>query len=207
MSLTEQDSIASLRFVTLHHEGVQASLDMMIATSHQQRKAAVERALNAFVSQCVKYRQHKQNKSEDELTCECVDALCNMGFLAEHDTQYGGHCDIVVKGNANFVWLGEAKIHRSYDWLKKGLQQLLTRYASGISAHSYGGIVIYCFGKNAQEVLENWRNRVGEELSIIRSEPGDEPLFFRSWHQHEGSGLEFEVKHQILPLFHMPKDK
>lgn len=186
---------------------MRAAIDMLMATSHDERKTAVENGIQAFISQYVKYRQHKQCRSEDELTCDCVDALSNMGFFAEHDTQHGGHCDIVVKGSEGYVWLGEAKIHRDYGWLDKGLQQLLTRYASGIPSQCHGGVVIYCFTQRADKVLKKWAARVEKEQTVIRVDTKLDLQYFRSWHTHIGSGLKFEIKHQIIPLLFAPNDK
>jgi len=108
----------------------------------------------------------------------------------------------------SFVWLGEAKIQRDYDWLLKGLKQLLDRYSTGREDGS--GLLIYIKGKNANGVLEEWRRRLqaGGDCGLINTEDIAEPekLAFWSIHEHQGSGLEIRTKHIGVSLYHKPTD-
>jgi hypothetical protein len=106
------------------------------------------------------------------------------------------------------VWLGEAKIHDGYDWLLKGLKQLLGRYTTGRENGS--GLLVYIKGSNAQAVLDEWRRRLelGNECNLKGTEDPDETerLTFWSIHTHEGSGLEIRTKHLGVCLYHRPTE-
>jgi len=131
-----------------------------------------------------------------------------MGFQASHDTDVGGHCDVVVSGRENFLWLGEAKTHKDYDWLYKGFQQLCTRYSTGLPGQDYGGMLIYCYGQNVLEVMRRWRTRLSGERPDLRIEEcKGNPLNFRSIHLHDVSGLPYTVRHVPILLYFKPEDK
>lgn len=99
----------------------------------------------------------RQQDEEDRITVDIVAQLRRAGYDASHDTYTKGHVDIRVAQDS-FVWLGEGKIHRDYDWLFKGMNQLLGRYTTG--REEGAGILIYIKGKNAKAVLEEWRKRL-----------------------------------------------
>jgi hypothetical protein len=147
---------------------------------------------------------HRQDDSEDRITVDIVMMLRQSGFNATHDTETRGHVDIRVT-NKSFVWLGEAKIHSTYDWLLDGLKQLLSRYTTGRENGS--GLLIYICGANAQSVMEKWRGRLedGSECGLKKTEDNDEKLTFWSIHQHTGSGLDIRTKHIGVSLYFKPE--
>src|SRR5262249_17512116 len=110
----------------------QIRLNMMFATTHAERVAQVEAAIDWIAQEHSKTRQHRYERDEDALTTDIITDLKALGFDASHDTDYGGHGDIVIEARDDFLWLGEAKIHRDYDWLMKGFLQLDTRYANAV---------------------------------------------------------------------------
>ncbi|MDY6939765.1 MAG: hypothetical protein SWY16_19200 [Cyanobacteriota bacterium] len=149
-----------------------------------------------------------QEDSEDKLTLDIKKQLCCMGYDATHELKIGGHCDLVVKKN-NFIWIGEAKKHSSYPYLWKGFQQLMTRYSTGDDNQKDGGILIYIFIKNAQSVMQKWKNYLSEkELTGYSSNSCPlRKLAFFSNHTHERSGLAFKIRHMPVILYFNPKDK
>lgn len=149
--------------------------------------------------------QYRQNDSEDRITIDIVGLLRQSGYDATHDTDSRGHVDIRVN-NDNFVWLGEAKIHKSYNWLLEGLKQLHTRYLTGREDGS--GLLIYFIKTaNAKSVMAEWRKRLeaGNECNLKETNDDVEKLTFWSIHQHEGSGLDVRTKHIGISLYYKPK--
>lgn len=137
-----------------------------------------------------------------------VNMLRCFSYDASHDQKFGGHTDILVRKN-NYVWIGEAKIHRDYEYLWQGFQQLNTRYSTGDSNQKDGGIIIYIFGLNTKNVMNEWKDRLsgkGLQSYICFTCPSRE-LSFYSTHTHEGSGLPFTVRHIPVILYFSPQDK
>jgi len=147
----------------------------------------------------------RQNDGEDRITIDVITSLRRAGYNATHDAYSKGHADITVTQDS-YRWLGEAKLHGSYDWLLKGLKQLLGRYTTGREAGS--GLLVYMKGGNARAVLDEWRCRLemGNECNLKSTEDADktEKLAFWSIHTHEGSGLEIRTKHLGVALYHNP---
>ena len=77
----------------------------------------------------------------------------------------GGHCDIVVEAQDEFLWIAEAKKHGNYDWLLKGFQQLDTRYTTGLVGQDSGELIIYHFGQRTDKIMAAW----AEHLKLNRT--------------------------------------
>lgn len=146
----------------------------------------------------------RQKDSEDKITTDIVLLLRRTGYDASHDADNRGHADLSVKSN-KFIWLGEAKIHRSYEWLLDGLKQLHTRYATGREDGS--GILIYIKGANAKDVMDKWRSRLEQNrgCNLKETSDGDKKLTFWSVHQHAGSGFDVRTKHIGVSLYYKPE--
>jgi hypothetical protein len=200
-------SLEELNLIFADEPG-QIRLQMTMASGHSQRAAAVERAIDFIAQDLSRTRHLRQHKSEDLLTTDVVTGLVLMGFQASHDTDIGGHCDVVVGGRDNFLWLGEAKTHKDYDWLYKGFQQLCTRYSTGLPGQDIGGMLIYCYNQNALEVMRKWRERLSSERTDLQVDDCEgNPLNFRSTHPHDVSGLPYRVRHVPILLYFKPEDK
>ncbi|WP_148042987.1 hypothetical protein [Methylocystis hirsuta] len=186
----------------------QIMLDMTFAGCHNQRTECVRRAVDDIIKDMCKYRQLQQDKSEDELSIFVVLSLKRMGFLAAHDTQFGGHCDITVEDDDNYLWIAESKKHETYDWLLKGFHQLLTRYTTGLYGQDQGDIIIFVYQKDALTVLKKWREHLIQNCSEGDIKEIDENnLCFFSDHPHNGSGRLMTVRHFVVPLYFSPQDK
>lgn len=182
-------------------------LNMIFATSHGDMVRQVEAALDWIGQEHSKTRQYRQDRDEDGLTIDVITDLRAMGFDASHDTAYGGHCDIVIEAKDGFLWLGEAKIHSSYDWLLKGFQQLDTRYSTGAPGQDTGGMLIYCKVARIDKTMKRWHahlvaNRPDVTIEICE----DNPLALRSTHVHEATGRLFKVRHVPISLYFSPRD-
>lgn len=208
-----EPTVADLRLLT---DGTPfgAGLNYLLAQDHQSRLLAVQEGVDAA---CNLLEQHKHKKQgsdgtgmgEDEITLEICEMLTMAGFGAAHDDDVGGHCDIVIKGKNDFLWLAEAKKHSSYDWLDKGFKQLTKRYSTGgCVGRDNGDLLIYCFTKDAKAVLDKWREELAK-LNIgvtTTNSPCGNQLFFCSKNKHAASGLDFHVRHKAVPLYWKPKE-
>lgn len=180
-------------------------LQMSLASTHSERLRLVEDAIDYIAQEFTKTRQHRQEMSEDALSLDIILGLKCMGIQASHDTQYGGHCDIVVEAKDEFLWIAEAKIHNAYDWLLQGFEQLDRRYATGLPGQDAGEMIIYCKGQRADQVTTEWLRRLGEARPDVTIEVcNGDPLVRRSVHTHSGTGSQFKVRHRTIPLYFSP---
>lgn len=187
---------------TVCREGVR----YLLASDHDTRAKAVRRAADFVCNELEQHKHKKQGLGEDAITLEICQMLRSAGIQATHEEDIGGHCDVVVRGRDGFLWLAEAKEHSSYDWLDKGFKQLSTRYSTGVPGQDNGDILIYCYVKNASEMLKKW----GEELKVRHEKVSvtfDGPLLFHSIHKHDATGLDFHTRHKAVALYWNPKDK
>ncbi|WP_290599456.1 hypothetical protein [Anabaena sp. AL93] len=148
------------------------------------------------------------DNKEDRLTVEIKNQLCCMGYAASHDSKIGGHADLVIR-KKEYIWIGEAKIHSSYDYLWEGFQQLNTRYSTGDSNQKDGGLLIYVFVQNTESVMTKWQTHLADQKLIGYTYiccPNRELCFF-STHQHDRTGKLFRVRHMPVILHFNPKDK
>ncbi|QKC83505.1 hypothetical protein [Mesorhizobium sp. NZP2077] len=191
-----------------------ASLEYVLAQDHASRLVALQSAVDFACNQLEQHKHKKQGAdkkglSEDEITLQICEMLNSGGFQAAHDDDTGGHCDIVVKGRDLFLWLAEAKKHDGYHWLDKGFQQLSTRYSTGTIGQDHGEVLVYCYTKDAKNMLSKWREELqarNVNLKTTDSSTGN-ALMFHSTHKHASSGLDFHVRHKAIALYWDPKDK
>lgn len=181
-------------------------LALILATCAEDILAQVDRAIDYALQEFSRTPKERQNRSEDALSIDLVTCLKCLGFQASHDTTTGGHCDIVIDGNFNFLWLGEAKIHDGYDWLLKGFEQLDSRYATAIKDQDHGGIVIYHFGERADRVMDKWEAHLRAkraDVNVDARQPGE--LVMNTCHIHARTGRPYYVRHVIASLYWNPK--
>lgn len=194
-------------FARYSQEPLLSSLKYLAATDYDDKFAALEQLVDRCYRTLVDDRADVHGESEDQLSIRIVQMLKFANVQAEHDTKVGGHCDIVVKGPDSFLWIGEAKIHKSYQWLEDGFMQLTTRYATGAKGRNRGEIIIYHTRGNSVSVLREWMKKVCEEFSDVdvTEDINDGELCFRTVHNCPNSGLPFHVRHSIVPLMFDPK--
>lgn len=186
-------------------------LRRVLASTYDDFADAVEQDLEDLIVQIERGASLRCDDEEDRLTDELLLGLRAQGYQATHDEYINGHSDIVVKSRfSNYAWLGEAKIHRSYQWLLDGFSQLCTRYSTGTVDNCRGGILIYIRNSNAKSVLEKWSNALGAHFKgtgkdiTIKADAAN-PLRLRSIHQHEKSGLDYRVRHFGLVMHFDPQ--
>lgn len=145
---------------------------------------------------------------EDRITIEIKNSLCLLGYNASHEQKVGGHTDLLIRKN-EYLWIGEAKIHSSYDYLWEGFQQLATRYSVGSNNQKDGGLLIYIRVKDAKQVMEKWKDHLSsKQLSNYSLDSClKRDLAFFSKHKHDRSGELFRVRHIGITLYFNPQDK
>ncbi|WP_415184294.1 hypothetical protein [Phaeovulum sp.] len=147
--------------------------------------------------------------SEDALTIQIVSMLTMLSIPAAHDTENGGHCDILIKSKHRFKWIGEAKLYTSYVKLHNGFLQLSTRYGVAQEGADRGEIIIYHTKENSKQTLINWKNHLVEHKLAELIEGADfsdsGQLSFRTRHACVSTGCNFFVRHRIVPLYFEPK--
>ena len=203
------DGIGQLQKLLIQADGkpLEASLRYALAQNNPARLAAVQLAVDFACNELEQNRQQKQKLSEDQLTTEICSMLKSGGFEATRETAVGGHCDLVINGRDQFLWIAEAKKHSDYQWLEKGFQQLCTRYSTGVFGQNHGDLIVYCFNANAKAILEHWRGELVKNNNGVSTElPDVEKLIFQSSHVQESSGMNLYVRHKVVSLHWNPKD-
>lgn len=170
----------------------------------------IEKAIDHIAQDFSRTPKERQNRSEDALTVDVVSSLVCLGFNASHDTYIGGHCDIVIKGNYNFLWLAEAKIYRSSYWLMQGFKQLVTRYMTANKNQDSGGLIIYCYKPQSNCKIKNWasylkrkNNGLWKYIDIKINK--NDKSYIHSEHTHNKTGNKCRIYHKIFPLFLIKK--
>jgi len=204
----EFDTLAALR-LQVTGTPMETGIDYILAQSHQGRIHAVQRSVDFACNNLVKHREKKQDDDEDGLTVQVCDMLTHSGIKATHNASIGGHCDVVIEGKCDFLWLAEAKKHSDYAWLDKGFRQLSTRYSTGNPGQDHGEVLIYCFVQDSKAMIDKWKAELtsrNAHVTVIKNRHSA-PLTFVSTHKHECSGLEFYVRHKVVSLYWDPKDR
>lgn len=141
---------------------------------------------------------------EDELTFQIISFLQARFYDAEHDTQHGGHIDILVKSdNGKYEWLGEAKLWDGPKYIHGGWIQLTEKYGTGTIRDDHGGMILYIKADKAGEKLSTWKEYLSANSENIttRDDP-ENPLVFHTISPHPATNLPYSVKHFAVSLFH-----
>jgi hypothetical protein len=143
---------------------------------------------------------------EDRVTFFLTKMLKRSGFAVERDER-AGNPDLVLSWKKH-SWIGEAKIYKGPAYLLEGWLQLTTRYTSGTSRQSNGGLLIYFYDEDALSASQAWQQKLqAEQESISLSRCHLDELSFRTTHPHRKSGLPFYVRHSFALLKHDPQDR
>lgn len=181
------------------------SLAVIFAGSAKDLLEQVDPAIDHILQEFSRTPKERQGRSEDGLSIDLITSLKNLGFQASHDTTTGGHCDIVIDGRFDFLWLGEAKTHSGYDWLLQGFNQLDSRYATANKDQDRGGLIIYNFGERSDRVMNKWEDHLRANRKDVTIEKrNSDDLEMRTRHTHARTGREYHVRHSIVSLYWKP---
>ncbi|NEK80009.1 MAG: hypothetical protein G3W58_02020 [Pantoea ananatis] len=141
---------------------------------------------------------------EDELTAVLITFLKGRNYNAEHDTQHGGHIDILIQHQfGKFEWIGEAKIWSGPAYIWGGWIQLNERYGSGTVRDDHGGMIIYVKIKNSSAKLNDWKKHLNDNVEGAQCQDDEEnPLRFSSITNHPATEQPYYVRHMAVSLFH-----
>lgn len=145
---------------------------------------------------------------EDELTISIINYLKACNYEVEHDTQHGGHIDMLVKHTpGKYEWIGEAKIWDGPKYIYDGWIQLTERYGTGSIRDDHGGIIIYVKGERSLKKFNDWKAYLTNEIPDIEIEAEESPLRFKSVSPHPATDLPYYVRHMVVSLYHFTGKK
>lgn len=140
---------------------------------------------------------------EDELTASIKNFLKGRFYDVEHDTQHGGHVDLLVKHQfGKFEWIGETKLWRGPKSIHNGWIQLTERYGTGTSRDDHGGILIYIKSDKSAVKFNEWKEFFSTTVSDAEIEAEGSPLRFKSITKHPATALPYHVRHMGVSLYH-----
>lgn len=200
-------TLRDLKLIALGDPRKEISIGLIFNTSPENYLDLVNKAIDYVASEFSLTPKERKGRSEDGLTIDVISILKSLVFNVSHDTTVGGHCDIVIQEKFDFLWLGEAKIHKSYDWLLQGFNQLDTRYATATTNQNHGGLIIYCYNMRSDQVMEKWAAFLAENRTdvTVTKDTSDKSIIY-SKHIHKRTGNEYTVRHKIISLYFYPKD-
>lgn len=201
-------TLAQLKGLEQHIPSIRGLVGLPLVESYEEFLEVLYSDLDYCNKLLVEHRQALQNDNEDRLSIQIVASLKFKGYIAEHDTQHGGHVDIFVKHN-QFTWIGEAKIHSTYDYLMDGFLQLTTRYSAGVYNETSGGLFIYIRNRDAKAVVDTWKEHLSCALAdkIEFIDCTCNPDCFFSSIRHPVSGKQYSIRHMPIALHFEPQDK
>ncbi len=203
-------SLNDIAAIGQHIPGVGNWPRRLLANSYEDFVQVLYDDIDSIVAELQLNPELVADDGEDRLSVELKRTLKHMGYIATHDEKIGGHSDIVVKNSRNFLWIGEAKVHSSYDYLYQGFQQLTTRYSTGDKNQDRGGMLIYIRTMDAAGVIAQWREHLRSKELIDYSEAdcaARAAFTFFTTHKHDRSGEPFHVRHVGIILGFDPKDR
>lgn len=187
------------------------TIEWMSASSHEEKFKLLRTALDHCYGELVnnKHLNREGKVSEDQLSVQICQMLGCMGIVASHDTQVGGHVDILVRDRDGFLWIGEAKIDHGPSYVAGGFDQLSTRYGTSGEGRNQGEMIVYSWKRNIAKRLKDWLEHLeglegvqGLEVEVAIEDP---KWHFTTKHTCPASGHLFHVRHVFVPLYFAPK--
>jgi hypothetical protein len=204
----EHLSLRKLQEMEEYIPGLAGFPSRILAKTYDEFINILYRDIDMAIYQLEENPELLQKDGEDRITIDIKRQLVCMGYNAQHDSKIGGHADLIVR-KGSFLWIGEAKIHKSYDYLWEGFLQLSTRYSICDSNQKDGGILIYIRNEDAASVVQKWKDYLADQKlpSYSCSPCQKRDLAFFSTHKHEKSGKAFRIRHMPVILYFEPQDK
>lgn len=148
---------------------------------------------------------------EDDISIRIVHIISeHENFIATHDQYNNGHVDIVVESkDAQYKWMGEAKLYGGKGYSQQGLEQLIHDYSKGLPNES-GGILIYVDSTQIKTpaIISTWKNHL-ESLSVdpvnkleelqTMIDPNDSSIL-HTVHKHHLSEKPYFLRHFCVDL-------
>ncbi len=168
---------------------------------------AIDKAIDQCAIEMARFPKELDPQTEDQLTVSLILQLQKFGFSADHDATSGGHCDIVIKDNDNFLWLGEAKKVSGHNssWIGDGFDQLSVRYDTGQPAQDRGCLIIFCNCERIDGILSSWKEFLIKNFSNVSVIAEDKiNITFVSKHAAVKTGRAYHVRHKPISVYFAP---
>lgn len=158
--------------------------------------------------------------TEDDITQIIVDMMRTKDFDATSDTNTGGHVDLKITFHGTekqFHWLGEAKTDK--DGISNvfgGLEQMLTRYATGEHGiQDHAGIIVYIRRQGSESFITQLRDAVSTNMPENTNFNSAEFCTLRPKMAFNtdysiprlGSESSYKVRYMGVSLYFVPEDK
>lgn len=203
-------SLASLEALSHFDPEVNGFLKRKFAATNEDFVAQLYVDLDdaMYVLETQKHMYQTSQWGEDELTAVIIAFLKGRNYDAEHDTQHGGHIDILVKHQlGRFSWIGEAKLWGGPAYIFGGWNQLNERYGTGTIRDNHGGIIIYVKQRKSGDKFADWCTHLTENVEGAMITPDTtNPLRFSSETVHPATSQPYFVRHMAVSLFHATGD-
>ncbi|WP_295844678.1 hypothetical protein [uncultured Xanthomonas sp.] len=164
----------------------------------------VESALHFEIGLITSRRHDFHDLDEDALSAVLNISLQNLNLEASAKF-VNGNTDITIEYNS-YKWIGEAKFGNDVSKIYKGYLQLTTRYATGITGQTKGGMLIYCSHGSARTALAGWQAALSEQVPNCNAMQGKVDLTFTSEDICEATGATLQIIHIAVPLYHGPME-
>lgn len=134
--------------------------------------------------------------------------LVQRGYNATPETASGGHIDILIKRDPNYIYLIEAKwLNSNYsnNHIYEGFNQLRT-YSSALKNQTCGLLLIYINKDKPKSRVGKWQeyliNRQQNDKEIIAHHPEltDDYQFITLTTAHQ-TEMDYQIKHIGIPLY------
>lgn len=198
MSIQDSFTLAQLKQLAPFRPDLAIFAERLLVASYSQFVDTLYKDLDACISYIEEDPKVRQKDGEDRLTSEIIGFLRSKGYDASHDEKIGGHSDIVVRHVDNYIWVAEAKIHSSYDYIQKGYNQLTTRYLLGTPNADAGAMLIYCRVKDTAGVMAQWLSNLQTSPPAGFSHspcPTRQELGFYTTEINAGAGRPVKIRH------------
>lgn len=170
-------------------------------------EAWVELVEDAVLFQIRLVAQSKSNfhvLGEDQISRVIDIGLKNLN-LDSSAMYINGNTDITIRFDT-YCWLGEAKLALDNSKILHGYDQLTSRYASGMTGQTSGGMLLYVTRDNAQVTLDSWRAALAVQVPNCDHRDGRVPLTFCSSDVCQSTGQALQITHFAVPLLHDPQE-
>lgn len=196
-------SLEQIEYLAKYDLEVKNLIARKVANNYEQFVNILHDDLDDSIQHLTQNRHLYQNFSEDQISVNLIGMLKARNYDADHDSQHGGHVDIIVKHQfGKFEWLGEAKIWGGPAYMADGWAQLNKRYSAGTINDNHGGILLYVKAPNAVAKLNDWIDHLKTIEDEIKISSETNPLVKNTITKHPSSGLDYRVRHIAVVLNH-----
>lgn len=183
-------------------------LDVLTAKTNEDFDEAFDAILGKAISSLERKSNNYRDQNEVGLSGFLEAALSIPGLTVTPEAYSNGHVDLFIvadHSSPQFIKLAEAKIHRGYEWHKKGLSQLLDRYSTG--RETRGLLISFVKQDNISGAIKDVRDKMDKDLPCLQQGKTTNHSLkwsFLSKHSH-ACGETLEIGHIGCNLYAVSK--